>query len=546
MCYIMLLDIMPLRKHFQNALEYFENLNILEQEAALLSRCIYRMKTKLRTDKGLKSMEKLNRALLQFKYLNMCTVLSDFMCLLPDEESSELYVPSRNMLDYVLVRLQGVTCLMLRAIETAHVAATSMGSRICIGHLWKVALIVLAVVSRISFICRDIMKLCCDFYRNIKSIRNLLKNTGTNWLPDEYDLPECLATWLNIDWVMLKEMPASYKVEPKILFLDLVDSSDIEECGSYIAIKDNLDEIVDITDNDKSKAKEDITKPDMFERLMITNDFGKVVLPLKQLNDKVINLSSDSEDDSIDCNLHVTEINKGVKCNYNKDKHEEIARTSYTCVRDDVNDVIHISDNDNLESIAEVRESNELKQLTKNDNRGHVVSSSLLHINQLRNTVINFTPANELCEISAASTETGQLRPNIKKERKKKSKLSKKENEHETMNAKHVACCKEEERMENENKVIKTTSKKLKKKDKINKNFAQIINNLNSIKKLKNFMSNLEDFNLLEGSHKVDKLQLAMLRKLIKKYTHRAKKELISNSECVKKAKKILKLTFKK
>lgn len=63
-------DIEHLSNLFKTSIELFSNQNHLETETALLSRCIYRMKMKFRSDKGLKAMEKTNRfiAIPQIKF----------------------------------------------------------------------------------------------------------------------------------------------------------------------------------------------------------------------------------------------------------------------------------------------------------------------------------------------------------------------------------------------------------------------------------------------------------------------------------------------
>lgn len=123
-------------------------MSILDVEAAFLSRLIYRMKNKFRSDKGLKSMEKVNRALLN--YLNMALVESykDLKSYIHIEDKM-LTLPSRQLLEYVLVRTQGFAKLMERIEQVARYSGHFLMTRIGLGHAWSITLIAYANVSRI-------------------------------------------------------------------------------------------------------------------------------------------------------------------------------------------------------------------------------------------------------------------------------------------------------------------------------------------------------------------------------------------------------------
>ncbi|GJQ71501.1 hypothetical protein Trydic_g11218 [Trypoxylus dichotomus] len=286
-------EIFKLRKHFKDALYYFNHQEILNREAALLSRCIYRVKMKFRSDKGLKAMEKLNRTLLQFKYLDLYSMLDDFVSLLPNSDDG-MYLPSRNMLDYILVRLQGVTYLMYRATDIAQIVADNMGSRVCIGHVWKVAVVILAAVSRIWFICRDIV----------------------NWLPENYDLPEYLESWLDINWINEQKFTNFEQVKTKSSIQDLLN---VGECQDSNSVKHEKQEI---SDSNKKYTKS---------------------------GESIINLSSSSEDETIgsctsndrvkkkaDVRAHIEEttppsLTSSVHLKSQKDKNIEIKTSNDDC-----------------------------------------------------------------------------------------------------------------------------------------------------------------------------------------------------------------------
>lgn len=126
----------------------FKTFEVLHTEAALLSRLIYRMKSKFRSDKGLKHMEKVNRALLN--YLNM-SMEREYGLLKEYTEINNgiVSLPPRQTLEYVLVKTQGFAKLMCRIESTAVTAGNFLKSRLHIGQSWSIAIIAYAVISRI-------------------------------------------------------------------------------------------------------------------------------------------------------------------------------------------------------------------------------------------------------------------------------------------------------------------------------------------------------------------------------------------------------------
>lgn len=121
---------------------------MLPTEAAILSRLIYRMKSKFRSDKGLKNMEKVNRALLNYLKLSL---EQDYKYLIDNIIHGDYSVslPTKQMLQYVLTRTQSFAKLMCRVETVAQIAANFLRARISLGQAWTVSIISYSVVSRI-------------------------------------------------------------------------------------------------------------------------------------------------------------------------------------------------------------------------------------------------------------------------------------------------------------------------------------------------------------------------------------------------------------
>ncbi|CAL7934564.1 unnamed protein product [Xylocopa violacea] len=173
---------------------------LLHKEAAILSRLIYRMKKKFRNDKGVKSMCKLNRALL--KYLSL-SLQKEYNTLKDYVEADGIYniLPSKQMVEYVLIKTQGFAKLMLRVEEVSKYSAHFLKCRINLGHAWSIAIIAYAVVSRIWILSRYLVKNSCTWYNCLYQYLNSLEDSGSSWLPANYKLTNDLKSWLSVSWI---------------------------------------------------------------------------------------------------------------------------------------------------------------------------------------------------------------------------------------------------------------------------------------------------------------------------------------------------------
>lgn len=135
----------------EKAIKDLNSQELLHKEAAILSRLIYRMKRKFRNDKGVKAMSKINRALLNYLSLSLEKEYENLKSYI-EVDDKYVTLPSKQMVEYVLVRTQGFAKLLIRVEEVSKHSAHFLKSRITMGHAWSVALIAYAVVSRIWYV----------------------------------------------------------------------------------------------------------------------------------------------------------------------------------------------------------------------------------------------------------------------------------------------------------------------------------------------------------------------------------------------------------
>ncbi|XP_075227818.1 uncharacterized protein LOC142328160 [Lycorma delicatula] len=175
----------------EKAVKLLNDQSNLHKESATLSRLIYRWKWILRNDKGFKALEKVNRSLLQYLALDMVSIMEKAL-----EKVYDDYGPSKQMLEWVLVRLQGFTKLFDNIYHRCIEAATYLKWRFQNGHVWSVALIGTAVVSRIWVISQYLIRESCNWYSQLKQMLPVLQPSFQPWLPSGYTLPENLVAWL--------------------------------------------------------------------------------------------------------------------------------------------------------------------------------------------------------------------------------------------------------------------------------------------------------------------------------------------------------------
>ncbi|XP_051174874.1 uncharacterized protein LOC127290394 [Leptopilina boulardi] len=222
-----------------------ESQEMLHFESAVLGRLIYRMKCKFRSDKGLKNMEKTNRALLN--YLKLC-LENDYKYLKEsveiDSYSNDVTLPTRQLIEYTLVKTQSFAKLMCRIESVSQEAAGFLNSRIITGHSWEVSLIALSVISRIWVLSRHLIKKSCDWYNTLHEFTLNFKSLGAEWLPKNYNLPLDLKCWLKLPWIDQALPNISTHEEMKQNIFNLIKPNDDDSETELIFDIENIDEIL--------------------------------------------------------------------------------------------------------------------------------------------------------------------------------------------------------------------------------------------------------------------------------------------------------------
>nr|CAD7571416.1 unnamed protein product [Timema californicum] len=198
-----------------------------------------------------------NQGLKRYLGLNLLGVVSNFVP--PDPESSdvEAYLPSRQMLEFVLVRIQSFARLFCHVVRCCEQAALYLKMKLSGGHMWIVSLLFFAQVSRIWAYSRFLTLSSCKWYSSLLAFLQVLPRSPMPWLPPDYELPTDLAQWLDAHW--LTETPTAQSGHNRAVnaqkIFDLINLIDEDDSDTELTAFEQLEAIKpEITDEHSLQA----------------------------------------------------------------------------------------------------------------------------------------------------------------------------------------------------------------------------------------------------------------------------------------------------
>ncbi|XP_013142530.1 PREDICTED: uncharacterized protein C3orf17 [Papilio polytes] len=192
------IDSRYLKQACTNSVNILSKQSPLHNESALLSRFLYKYDKKFRNDIGYRIFKKINTTLRRYLMLNIIRDIENFSSALPDETETDKYLPTRQMLQYVLVRLVSFSKLMLRISVCCKQAAVFYLDRIKRGESHWMSLMPYALLSRIWSLSNVLLQHSCGWYAQMYPFLENLQSKGLPFLPDDYELPVNLADWLDL------------------------------------------------------------------------------------------------------------------------------------------------------------------------------------------------------------------------------------------------------------------------------------------------------------------------------------------------------------
>ncbi|KAI8422359.1 hypothetical protein MSG28_006220 [Choristoneura fumiferana] len=189
--------IQELRSICKNIIKVLSKQSPLHKESAILSRFAYKFDKKFRNDIGYRNFKKVNVALRRYLLLNLLKDVVSFSDTLPPVDD-EFYLPTRQMLQYVLVRLLAFSKIMLRICICSKKASVFYLDRIRSGDSHWMSLMPYAVLSRVWSMCSVLLRHACNWYSQLLPWLDKLQVQGVVLLPDGYNFPLDLEDWLDL------------------------------------------------------------------------------------------------------------------------------------------------------------------------------------------------------------------------------------------------------------------------------------------------------------------------------------------------------------
>lgn len=196
-----LLDITNFIKALQDLVDLFKNMDEFHAEAAQLSRLIFMNCKQFRMMKGLSEMKKAHQSLLRYLNLDIVTAVETFKGFIFDDAGSNVTVPYQQSLDYILIRLQGLSKLLIRVVDCSRRSASFFLGLIKAGSFYTRGVVFLSTLASVWSRSREICKSVVAHYNKLRQFRELLKKKpGLKWAEQEYELPDALEHWLVDDY----------------------------------------------------------------------------------------------------------------------------------------------------------------------------------------------------------------------------------------------------------------------------------------------------------------------------------------------------------
>lgn len=230
----------------------------LHKEGAICSRLLYKYDKKFQNDIGYRNLRKVNTALKKYLSLNLLKDIENFIAALPSENDDDLYLPTRQMLEYIMLRIIAFAEIMVRICVCSKQAAIFYLDRVKRGESHWMSLLPYALLSRIWSMSMVLVQHSTIWYSNLYIYLDKLQLKGLPFLPDSYELPEDLEQWLDLknidnfgrfDWAQRKNID--------------VDNSLIEDDDN-----DLLDNILDYV-NKMSKDETVSDEEDKIQPLLV-------------------------------------------------------------------------------------------------------------------------------------------------------------------------------------------------------------------------------------------------------------------------------------
>lgn len=146
-------------------------------------------------------MKKSHQALLRYLNMDVATAVETFKGFITDETSKIITLPYQQNLDYILIKFQGLSKILVRVVGCLKKCASYFLGLVKAGSFYSKGMVFLSTISSVWCQSRDVCKNVVSQYNRLREFReNLVAKPGASWVDYEYELPEKLELWLGEDW----------------------------------------------------------------------------------------------------------------------------------------------------------------------------------------------------------------------------------------------------------------------------------------------------------------------------------------------------------
>lgn len=188
------------KKLFEDAINYFNHVDDLDLEIEQISRFIYIGRDQFRMLRGFQEMKKTQQAAHRYQRMNILGILEAFNSYVSDELKS-ISLPYRQSLDYVLIKLQGLSKLLIRVVTCAKKSAKFFLGYIRAGSFYIKGSIFVSSLGKIWDISRSMCRLSVNLFNNLINFRDQFKfNDKIEWDANNCSFPNQLDEWLGCEY----------------------------------------------------------------------------------------------------------------------------------------------------------------------------------------------------------------------------------------------------------------------------------------------------------------------------------------------------------
>ncbi|XP_060085812.1 uncharacterized protein LOC132565196 [Ylistrum balloti] len=181
-----------------NLTHLLSDISVLKSELHILSKMIYKKNSQRRREKTLQGLKRIESCVERFCAFEDIKYLEDISSSLNSVDLSDnsTYMPSKQMLEFVLVRLMGLAALLTQTTAYCVHTFLTVQHDLEIGIFIPQSLLFLSVISRIWVLSKSTCIYMVTWYDSLQKCLNYLEPTQVVWLEDPGILPVSLGKWL--------------------------------------------------------------------------------------------------------------------------------------------------------------------------------------------------------------------------------------------------------------------------------------------------------------------------------------------------------------